>query len=137
MSMQQLEPLVGEWTVEIAHAQGTFRGRTVFEWLQGRSFLIQRTDVPQPFPSSIAIIGRDESGQRFIQHYFDARGVARVYQMSLAEGIWKLWRDGPDFAQRFSGTFAADGDTIEGAWELRRPGSTWQHDFTLTLRRSA
>jgi hypothetical protein len=30
------------------------------------------------------------------QHYYDSRGVARIYQMSLNDGGWKLWRD-PDF----------------------------------------
>ena len=31
----------------------------------------------------------------FEQHYYDSRGVARVYQMSLEGGIWKLWREAP------------------------------------------
>jgi hypothetical protein len=30
------------------------------------------------------------------QHYYDSRGVARIYPMSLNGGGWKLWR-GPDF----------------------------------------
>jgi hypothetical protein len=31
----------------------------------------------------------------FEQHNYDSRGVARVYQMSLEGGIWKLWREAP------------------------------------------
>ena len=31
----------------------------------------------------------------FEQHNYDSRGVARVYQMSLEGGIWKLWREHP------------------------------------------
>jgi hypothetical protein len=45
------------------------------------------------------------------------------------------------FAQRFTGTFSADGNTISGAWEKRRNGEgehceRWEHDFALTYRRA-
>jgi hypothetical protein len=52
--------------------------------------------------------------------------------MSLNDGVWKLWRTAPGFSQRFSGTIAADGRTIQGAWEKSRDGAAWQHDFRLT-----
>ncbi len=29
----------------------------------------------------------------FCQHYYDSHGVARIYQMSLNDGVWKLWRE--------------------------------------------
>ena len=61
--------------------------------------------------------------------------------MSFEDGTWKLWRDAPDFsplefAQRFSGTFSADGTTIAGRWEIRHDGTTWEHDFDLTLTKA-
>jgi 2-polyprenyl-6-methoxyphenol hydroxylase-like FAD-dependent oxidoreductase len=37
-----------------------------------------------------------------------------------------------DFAQRYTGTFSADGTTIAGAWEICHDGTTWEHDFNLT-----
>ena len=92
-------------------------------------------------PDGIAIIGADPAREGgFLQHYFDARGVARVYRMSFADGMWKLWREEPDFspldfAQRFTGTFGGDGRTIAGAWEIRHGGTTWEHDFALTYTR--
>jgi hypothetical protein len=52
--------------------------------------------------------------------------------MSLDDGSWKLWREAPGFWQRYAGVFAADGKTIEGAWESSADGSEWQHDFRLT-----
>ena len=57
--------------------------------------------------------------------------------MSFGDGIWTLVRDAPDFtplafAQRFTGRFAADGSTIDGAWETATDGVHWEHDFTLT-----
>jgi len=57
--------------------------------------------------------------------------------MSLEDGVWKLWRDEPDFspldlAQRFTGTFSDDGKSIAGRWEISHDGKTWEHDFDLT-----
>jgi len=43
------------------------------------------------------IIGRDESTEAYSVLYHGERGVCRIYQMSLADGIWKLWRDAPGF----------------------------------------
>ena len=56
--------------------------------------------------------------------------------MSFSDGIWKLWRDSPDFSplnfsQRFTGTFSDDGKTISGAWEISHNAIAWQHDFDL------
>ena len=63
--------------------------------------------------------------------------------MTLREGVWTLLRDRPDFtplafAQRFTGTFGADGRTITGRWETSDDGgATWAHDFDLTYRKIA
>src|SRR5438046_3135594 len=32
--------------------------------------------------------------------------------MSVAGGIWKMWRDAPGLKQRYTGTISADGKTI-------------------------
>jgi hypothetical protein len=76
----------------------------------------------------------------YTQHYYDSRGVVRLYVMSLAEGVWTLSRESPDFTplefrQRFIGTFSEDQNTISGAWETGRNGASWEHDFALTYRR--
>ena len=116
--------------------------RVEFEWLTGGQFLVQRWSVPVPeAPDGIALIGRDTViDGRYLQHYFDSRGVARVYQMTLDDGVWKLWRDVPDFSsldfgQRFTGTFSRDGQVIDGAWEICHDGTSWEHDFELTYRK--
>jgi len=99
------------------------RGRAVFEWMAGERFLIQRWEVPFPeAPDGVAIIGFDEGRDTLLQHYFDSRGVARVYEMSFDHGVWKLFRNSADFSplpfwQRFEGTFSEDGRTVEGRWE--------------------
>jgi hypothetical protein len=108
-----------------------------------RQFLLQRTEVPDTdVPDSLAIIGTETGDGSYTQHYFDSRGVARLYAMTFDGRVWTLRRESPDFApldfhQRFTGTFSDDGDTISGVWEMRRDGAEWEHDFTLDYRRVA
>lgn len=68
-------------------------------------------------------------------HYFDSRGVFRVYESSVDAKAWRLWRDAPGFSQRFAGTFADDGDTIVGRWELSRDDAHWDDDLQIVYRR--
>jgi len=111
-------------------------GRTTFEWLDGKFFLIQRFTVENPAaPNGIAIIRAGAGPDSFSQHYYDSRGVERVYSMSLDQAVWTLWRGAPGFWQRYTGAFSADGKAIEGAWEMSPDGSEWKHDFGLTYTR--
>src|SRR5215207_9169094 len=122
---KQLERFIGEWIMQVAFPGAPLLsgGRVVFEWMTGEQFLIERWEVPVPeAPDGLAIIGCDEGRGTFRQHYFDSRGIARVYQMSLEDGVWRLWRETPDFsplefAQRYTGRFSDDGRTIAGRWE--------------------
>jgi hypothetical protein len=140
-----LQPLVGEWRM-VAVFEGLppmdADARVTFEWLPGGTFLVQRWRIPVPeAPDGIAIIGADpEREGGYLQHYFDSRGVARVYEMSFRNGVWKLWRDSADFSpldfsQRYTGTFSDDGTSIAGAWEINH-GDAWEHDFDLTYSRA-
>ena len=107
-------------------------GRTTFEWLEGRYFLTQRFINGHPAaPSGIAIIGAGAEPETSTQHYYDSRGVARIYQMTLQGGIWKLWREAPGFWQRYAARSPMTGQ-ITGAWEVSAEGQTWKHDFSLT-----
>jgi hypothetical protein len=136
--MGRLEPFIGEWVMaaDLPSGPAAGTGRAVFEWALEGQFLIQRTVVPGA-PDSIAIIGFDSALQSYRQHYFDSRGVARVYAMDLSGGVWTLLRDAPDFtplefSQRFTGTFSADGHRIDGRWETARDGAAWELDFHLS-----
>jgi hypothetical protein len=138
---ERLAPLVGEWSLEARFPQlqtTDVRGWTVFEWMPGKQFLVQRFEVQHPeAPDGIAIIGVDRGKGLYLQHYFDSRGVARVYEMSFDNGVWRLWRTSADFtpldfSQRFTGTFSKDARTITGRWEISHDGTSWEHDFDLT-----
>jgi hypothetical protein len=125
-------------------------GTAIVEWLEGKRFLIHRSRTDHPdFPDGISIIGdteRDRIDNRpataptssgdpqLSMHYFDSRGVFRVYEVSVDGEAWRIWRDAPGFSQRFAGTFADRGDTIIGRWQLRQDAQ-WDDDLEITYRR--
>jgi hypothetical protein len=86
-------------------------------------------------PNGIAISGAGHEPATLTQHCYDSRGVARVYQMTLADGTWKLWRDATGFCQRFTGVLSDDGPRIDGAWRKSADGVDWMHDFDVTYSR--
>ena len=134
-ALRTLDVLVGEWET-VAPAMEA-EGRTTFEWLDGGGFLIERSKVHRPeFPNSVSLIGATGPDGGLEQHYFDSRGVARVYEMTFADGTWTLYRAGPDWPQRYVGRLSPDGDTITGHWERGdEPGAPLQHDFDLNFSR--
>jgi hypothetical protein len=135
--LASFDVLVGEWTTEATHpaVPGTVvHGHAMFEWLEGEQFLIWRARNDHPdFPDSISVIGGPPD--EISVHYFDSRGVQRVYRTTLDEGVWRLWRDVPGFSQRFAGSFDEAGDTITGVFELSLDDSTWNDDLAITYRR--
>ena len=117
-------------------------GRTSFEWALDRQYLLQRSENPQPeFPDSVSIIALAGDGPSYTQHYFDTRGVVRLYAMSLEGDTWTLLREAPDFtplsfSQRYVGQFSADGSEVHGTWEKTvEGGEHFGLDFHLDLKR--
>ena len=141
-ALERLRPFVGAWTVR-ASFDPSLEVTTVFEWALGGQFLVQRTEIPHPdAPDSMMVVGPDHEGDGYTQHYFDSRGVARLYAMTFRDGLWTLRREKPDFtplgfAQRFTGRFGVDGRTIQGPWETSHDGGeTWALDFELTYAKA-
>ncbi len=138
-ALRKLEPLIGAWSMKAKSASGELwpgGGTIVFEWHDSGAHLVQRGTVDHPeAPNNISIIGCDAANGTYIQMYSDERGVCRIYEMSISNGEWKLWRKGKPFSQRFTGTFSQDGNTITGRWELAEDGANYEIDFELTLRR--
>jgi len=141
-----LDVFVGEWsiTARFPDAPPTVpAGRATFEWDLGGQFLVQRVEIADPAaPASQWILAVDGDDATYTAHYFDSRGVVRVYRMTFDDGIWTLQRDTADFsplpfAQRFRGTFSDDATTIHARWELAEDGRSWRPDFDLTYTRLA
>lgn len=136
MSLDDLQPLVGEWEAIVDHPsiERPVRGRMTVEPLERGGYLIQRSVMDDPvFPAAVSVIGPTT------MHYFDSRGIARVYDITLEGGALTIERSGPDqdFAQRYTGRFNDDGTTLQGAWEIDEDGTGLVHDFDLTYRRTA
>lgn len=153
-TLESLNRLVGAWMTEATHPAmpGTLvHGTAVIEWLEGERFLIQRSRMDHPdFPDSISIIGYAEFDrvednkrhasptadvQQLSMHYYDSRGVFRVFQASMDDASWRFWRNAPGFSQRFTGTFEDGGDTIVGRSQLCRDDVHWVDDLEITYRR--
>jgi hypothetical protein len=146
MGIEQLEPFIGEWTMEAdfpGSGPSGAGGTCTFEWILGGQFLLERSEVPHPdAPDGFCIVGLGADGEGYTQHYFDSRGIARVYEMKFEKGLWELRRVTPDFtplsfSQRYFGQFSDDGTRIDGRWESSNDGSTWELDFHLNYLRVA
>ena len=154
LPLEHLSRLVGTWTTEATHPASPgliVAGTAVIEWLEGERFLIHRARSDHAaFPNSLSIIGTTDMDRvedlptndvlaatksRLSMHYFDSRGVFRVYDAGVDHQAWRLWRDAPGFSQRFTGVFADRGDTIAGRWQLRTDDTNWNDDLQITYRR--
>ena len=135
MGDADLRAFVGEWELSVGlPGAEDARGRVVFEMFG--PLLVQRSEVPDPAPNSICVV-RPNPGGGYRQHYFDSRGVVRLYDMDFDGVAWTLTRSQPDFSpldfhQRYVGRFSDDRATIEGEWQTSDGGRDWRLDFRLT-----
>jgi hypothetical protein len=126
--VKEFEPLIGEW-----HGEGEMPIEPPMKISEeakierlGVFIVFSSVGQPAEMPDSVSIIGGAPDGEPQPMHYFDSRGVKRLYMMALEGSTWKIWRapgedwngpHGPGFNQRFIGEVSADGKTIEGRWE--------------------
>ena len=154
--MTPLHRLVGTWATEATHPAMpglVVHGTVVVEWLEGERFLLHRARTDHPdFPDALSVIGDmahdrvDDAGDSgdgvpaggtssLRMHYFDSRGVFRVYEVRVDDASWQWWRDAAGFSQRFTGRFADGGDTIVGQSQLCEDDVHWADDLAITYRR--
>ena len=138
-ALQDLIELTGTWEMELSNAAflpdstTTIKGIASFEWFEGGDFLILRQGTKnEETPWATWFIGHDEDFQNYTILYIDDKQSSRVYEMSFENGIWKIWRNSPEFTQRFTGTIGNDKKMIKGCWEKSIDGKTWNHDFDLS-----
>ena len=138
-ALEHLEILVGDWDMELSNASflpdpsDTVTGHASVEWLESGAFLVMYMGNKYPsVPDAIWLISRDELTINYTVLYYDSRTVSRVYEMSFSDGVWKMWRNSPDFSQRFEGKLSDDGNIITAHWDISSDGSTWEHDFDVT-----
>jgi len=141
-ALRDLEILIGMWEMELSNASflpnpsDTMKSKVAFEWLEDAAFLIMRMgDSSSKSQGAIWLINRDESNSDYKVFYYDDRKVSRIYEMSFAEQVWKLWRQSPGFSQRFEGKINHGGNRILAKWEKSDDGQTWEHDFDVMYTR--
>ena len=146
--MKQFEPLIGEW-----HGEGEIpmeppmklSVEAKIERL-GKFIVFSSAGEPAEVPASVSIIGGAPDGEPQPMHYFDSRGVKRLFLMVLEGATLKIWRapgedwngpDGPGFNQRFIGEISADRNRIKGRWErgVGKAGDKWELDFPIDYER--
>lgn len=141
-ALKDLALLIGNWEMELSNAtfllepSVTVKGKVSFEWLEDGAFLIMRMgDRLSEAPSAIWLIHRDDSSSEYKAFYYDDRKVSRIYDMSFSNNVWKLWRQSPDFSQRFEGKMSDEGNKILAKWEKSEDGRNWEPDFDVTYTR--
>lgn len=142
--LDELEPFIGEWTVEgrhVAFPDVTIRGHSRFEWWGSRVYLLHHSSFDHPdFPDSLSVIGATRPDGGLALHWFDTRGVHRLFDMTFARGVWTISRKaaGPkDFDQDMRATFSADGDTMTSESRLReRDAHDMKPDFAVIYTRA-
>jgi hypothetical protein len=139
-ALDELEVLVGEWSQQATPPGGEpwpGEATRTFAWLDGsdKRLLVERSTIEMPeAPDGVSIIGCDAANGTYFQLYTDERGVCRVYEMSIGDGEWRLWREGEPFSQRFTARISDDGNRIDGRWEVNE-GDGWKTDFDLVYTR--
>jgi hypothetical protein len=131
--MNALDQLVGSWEFTMHHSAMSepITGRQRYEWVLDGAFVLMHWTYDHPdFPDAMALISQER------YHYFDVRGIVRIFDLELSDDGWSMINLDKDFSQRASARFT-NPDLIEGSGEVSRDaGASWQPDFTITYRRS-
>jgi hypothetical protein len=141
-ALQELKQFIGTWEMEISNASflpdanATIKASASFEWFEEGEFLILRQGTKnQETPWAIWFMGHDKDAKNYTVLYIDDQQSSRVYEMSFENSIWKMWRNGPQFMQRFTAETNKDKNIISGYWERSVDGKNWEHDFHLTYKK--
>jgi hypothetical protein len=127
-----LERLLGTWTTSMQHVQMPLpvTGLQEFTRVLDGAFVMVRASADHPdFPDGLSLLG----GQHM--HYFDVRGVTRVFDLEVTDAGWSTIRCDDDFWQRAAILFVGD-DAMQGSGENSHDeGATWEHDYTISYAR--
>jgi hypothetical protein len=138
---ERLEALVGRWktegwTIDPAGGQGDrIDAVDTYERLPGGALLhLVDARVGDQKVDGAEIIGFDPELGKYSTQYFGTDGPA-AYQASLrtdsGKTVWEMHSE----ADRFTGTFSADGNSITGYWEAVDDDGSWRPWMNITLTR--
>jgi hypothetical protein len=126
--------LVGRWKVS-----GEAEGETSWEWMEGGFFLIQRGWARRAGSEQryLQIIGCErppgsEPAEAICGRLYTDHGDTLAYVCELDGDTMTIWMGEKGSPAVYTGTFSADGNTIEGAWEW--PGGGYKETMTRASR---
>jgi hypothetical protein len=91
--MKAWEALTGDW-----HGEGEFPDPLTKMSAEativpmGELILFRSVAEPAELPDSVSIIGGAPEGEPQPMHYFDARGVKRLFLTAIEGSTWRIWR---------------------------------------------
>jgi hypothetical protein len=127
-----LDRLLGTWDITMRHSAMTdpVIGRQRYERvLDGAYVLLNWTYDHPEFPDAMALLSEAE------MHYFDVRGVTRVFDLRIDQAGWSAVRVDPEFSQRYTARFDGTDAMVTNGEYSNDLGVTWQHDFTMSSTR--
>jgi hypothetical protein len=137
-SVDSMDILVGEWALTLTDAwfleslDVRQQGHARVRWL-GDAFLELHAEL-EGEPVWHFVFGRSDPDEQLVALYHDPRPTSRLFLMTFGDGAWHMWRDDPDFHQRFVASVGPD--RIEGRWDASDDeGTTWRKDFDLIFER--
>ena len=135
-ALARLEPLVGEWTVEATWPNGEhWPGTASIGWHEsGRHLVLWGTLDHPDAPDNVSVIGCDGANGTYSYLDTDERGVCRILELRVGDGVWQFERAGEPFDQRLTWTLGDDGDTIVARVEMAEAGE-YRLDFDMVYRR--
>ena len=95
--MSVLDRLLGtrEFTMHHSAMSEPVTGRQRYERVLDGAFVLQHWTYDHPdFPDALALLSDDR------YHYFDVRGITRVFELEVDDAGWSMIRLDVDFSQR-------------------------------------
>jgi hypothetical protein len=130
--MSALHRLLGTWEFTMHHTAMSepITGRQRYERVLDGAFVLQQWTYDHPdFPDAMALLSEDR------YHYFDVRGITRVFDLDFDDSGWSMIRLDEDFSQRHTARFRGP-DVIESTGEMSHDtGVTWQPEFEMSYQR--
>lgn len=127
-----LDGLLGTWHFDMRHVAmpEPISGQQRYERVLDGAFVLLHWTYDHPdFPDAIAVL----DDRRL--HYFDVRGVTRLFDLEVGDSGWTMIRRDSDFWQRSTITFS-DRDSMNGTGQNSYDsGASWQHDFSISYTR--
>ncbi|MFH8405763.1 hypothetical protein ACH4FX_13440 [Streptomyces sp. NPDC018019] len=127
-----MERLAGRWRVD-----GGAQGAVTYRWLEGGFFLVQEVELAQAGRriTGIEVIGREKPfgaptpGDEIRSRFYDSEGHTFDYVYEIEGDTLTIWGGEKGSPAYFRGTFAADGNSLSGAWFYPGGGG---YDSTMT-----